>query len=267
MERGTIVFHNDYHIFDAILNSLNVSEKSLGLSDSEFVSIYNYPRQELFHRLFNANHLWSYVCKEINKRDGSIGYKILNSNNNVNNLDAKDIYFALTMDDWSFAHWTEMNDIKNLSMSKGGNWIMKKPSYSTRNTAEKIILNFSKMGRPKDMLFGIVSCKDGPKYPNSHPLNSQWDKYSPYYPKHDATFGQQKSPSIYASPKSGHYSWTGVYDKPQGFWGSKSTLHAVPFLRDNIKPTTFSVAIPPKSYADRICMFINFPNGLPFRIQ
>lgn len=255
MDKGTIVFHNDYHVFEHHLKTLNISEKSLGLSDSEFLSIYNYSRQELFHKLFNANHLWSYVCKVVKKRDGSIGYKILNSNNKVNDLCAKDIYFALTMDDWSFGHWTEMKDIQNLSVSNGGNWIMKNPSEKTKRTIDKIILNFGKMGRLTNMLFGIVSCKDGPKYPNSHPLNSEWDSYNPYYPKNDAFGGYYKNRNM------------GFYDKPQDYWGSKSTIHAVPFLRDNIKPTTFSVAKPTKGYENRMCMFINFPNGLPFRIQ
>jgi hypothetical protein len=255
MDAGTIVFHNDYHVFEDILMGLGVSEKSLCFSDSEFLSIHNHSRQALFYKLFNANHLWSYVCKKVKKRDGSLAYKILNANNKVNTMDANDIYFAVKMDDWSFSHWTEMDSIKNLSISKGGQWIMKKPSDSTKRTTDKIILNFGKMGRPTEMLFGIVSCKDGAKYPPSHPLNSEWDKYDPYYPKHGAFGGmfQNKTNSF--------------FDKPYDYWGSKSTIHAVPFLRDNIKPTTFSVVIPTNSYEHRMCMFINFPNGLPFNFE
>lgn len=255
MDRGTIVFHNDYHVFEDILKGFGVTENSLCLSDADFSSIYNKSRQALFYQLFNSNHLWSYLCKKIKKRNGSIGYKILNTSNNVNNVDAEKIYFAITMDDWSFSHWTEMKDIQNLSMSKGGNWIMKKPSDSTKRTTDKIILNFGKMGRSKDMLFGIVSCKNGPKYPQSHPLNSEWESFKPYYPTNDAFGGYYNNKNM------------GLYDKPTDYWGSKSTLHAVPFLRENITPTTFSVAQPPKSYANRLYLFHNFPNGIPFRFE
>ena len=83
-------------------------------------------------------------------------------------------------------------------------------------------------------------------------MNSEWDKYDPYYPKHGA-FGE-----LFTNK---------YFDKPYDYWGSKSTIHAVPFLRDNIKPTTFSVVIPTNSYENRMCMFINFPNGLPFNFE
>ena len=54
---------------------------------------------------------------------------------------------------------------------------------------------------------------------------------------------------------------------PYSKWYSedKTTLHAVPFLRDNIKPTTFSVKKRVKSSENDLRMFINFPNGLPIR--
>ena len=255
MDKGTIVFHNDKHIFDDMLRELGVSEKSLCLSDAKFLSLTNHKRQLLFHKLFNANHLWSYVCKPVMKRDGSSAYKVLNSNNNVNEVLEIDIYFAVKMNNWTFSHWAEMKDIKTLSMSNGGNKIMKKPSDATKRGADKVTLHFGKVGHSKDILYGIVSCKDGAKYPNSHPLNAQWDSYSPYHPKRDAFGGYFKNKAM------------GFNDKPTDYWGSKSTLHAVPFLRDNIMPTTFSVVSPTKSYGNRLCMFINYPDGLPFRIQ
>jgi len=39
MDKGTIVFHNDKHIFDDMLRELGVSEKSLCLSDAKFLSL------------------------------------------------------------------------------------------------------------------------------------------------------------------------------------------------------------------------------------
>jgi len=178
---GTIAFYRHYDRFKDILKRMDVKEQSLCISDGEFSKHYGYDRQELFRELYNSNELWGFVCSKIN---GKPAYKILNSNNKVNRVEYDDIYFSIQMDDFSFSHWAEMENDRNILHSPQGTTIMKRPSPTTVKKAEHIKKVF---GLGENMLYQIVSLEKGsPSYPSSNPFNSQWEKYDAYLPTENA---------------------------------------------------------------------------------
>ena len=66
------------------------------------------------------------------------------------------IYFALSMDDFTFTHWAEMKNSKKILHSPQGTVIMKRPSNSTIKVCKKIKQVF---GLGQNMLYQIVSLK------------------------------------------------------------------------------------------------------------
>ena len=262
MELGTIVFYQHHDRFQAILTHIGVKEQSLCISDEAFTDHYDYDRQALFHVLYQSGDMWGFVCATIKRRNGSTGYKILNANNKVNEINEDEIYFALSMDDFNFTHWTEMKNERSILRSPQGTPITKKPSSSTMGKATYLKTVF---GLGENLLYQIVSLESGsPSYPSSNPFNSQWERYDPYMPQKsdfDKWFSQyfnmRSNVPPWASSQGKSHPYANLYSQ------GKTTLHAVPFLRDNIKPTTFTVAKRVQSYENDLRMFINFPNGLP----
>ena len=177
MDLGTIVFYEHRDVFDEILRHMKAKEQALSLDDKTFEEHYTYSRQSLFHILYQSNGLWGFVCHKINRRDGSIGYKILNKNNSITEINESDIYFALTMDDFTFTHWTEMQDQNSIKTSPQGTAITKKPSDSSIKKAKRVKKTY--LGKQR-MLYQIVSLEDGkPYYGSSNPFNSQWNDSGP----------------------------------------------------------------------------------------
>jgi len=253
---GTIVFYRHYDRFTDILTHMNVKEQSLCISDDEFSKHYGYDRQALFHILYQSNDMWGFVCSKI---QGKSAYKILNSNNKVNRVEYDDIYFALQMDDFSFSHWAEMENDRKILLSPHGKTIMKRPSPTTINKAKFVKKVF---GLGENMLYQVVSLEKGsPSYPSSNPFNSQWEKYDAYLPTENAFEQWYNTDVKNTSP------WGATTPYYQKWYQGTTTLHAVPFLRDNIKPTTFAVTKQVKSYENDLKMFINFPKGLPIILQ
>ena len=261
MELGTIVFYRKYEDFQDILKHMNgAKEQSLGLDDATFKDHYGYDRQALFHVLYQSDDMWGFVCHKINKKDGSIGYKVINAKNKVNIINDSDVYFALAMDDFTYTHWAEMESSKKIKMSPQGTPIMKKPSDSSIKKA-KVVKRVFGMGHK--MLYQIVSLTDGkPKYAYSNPFNDQWKDYDPYTPTNNPFGYAMKSNWIpnspYPQPQSQQPTWN-----PSTWKNNTTTFHAVPYLRDNIKPTKFTVVRKMECEYSDLRMFVNFPTGLP----
>ena len=250
------MFYRHYARFTDILTHMNVKEQSLCISDDEFSKHYGYDRQALFHILYQSNDMWGFVCSKIR---GKPAYKILNSNNKVNRVEYDDIYFALQMDDFSFSHWAEMENDRKILLSPHGKTIMKRPSPTTINKAKFVKKVF---GLGENMLYQVVSLEKGsPSYPSSNPFNSQWEKYDAYLPTENA-FEQWYNIDV-----KNNSPWGATTPYYQKWYQGTTTLHAVPFLRDNIKPTTFAVTKQVKSYENDLKMFINFPKGLWVGVQ
>ena len=253
MELGTIVFYQDYEDFEGILNHMKIQSHALGIDDKTFKDHYGYDRQSVFQILYQSNNMWGFVCKTIARKDGSTGYRIINAKNKVGQINESDIYFSLTMDDFTYTHWAEMEDMKEIKTSPQGTPIMKKPSDSSMRRAKSVKKIF---GLGQNMLYQIVSVEEGGlQYPASNPFNSQWKEYDPFTPTADAYKGyyNKSMPNAYKTQ-----SWN-----PSTWFNKDTTLHAVPFLRDNIKPTRFSVVKEIEGAANNLRMFVNFPQGLP----
>ena len=252
-ELGTIVFYRHYDKFQDILARRNVKEQSLGVSDEAFIQFHGFDRQELFRELYNSNELWGFVCGKIG---GRAAYKILNSNDKLNHIDTNDIYFALSMDDFSFSFWAEMENEKRVMISDGS-LVLKKPSSTTIKSSKFVKTVF---GMGNNLLYQIVALEKGsPYYPVSNTINSRWEDYDSYSPK------KNEMSNWYKNLKAQNPNFTSPYGHFYPKWNdNKSTLHAIPFIRDNLKPTAFTVK--GIDYASDLRMFINFPNGLPIKI-
>ena len=265
MDLGTIVFYRKYGDFQDILKHMNgAKEQSLGLDDATFKDHYGYDRQSLFHVLYQSNDMWGFVCHTIKKKDGTIGYKVLNSKNKVNVINDSDVYFALAMDDFTYTHWAEMESSKKIKTSSQGTAIMKKPSNSSIQKAKKVKMTF---GMGFNMLYQIVSLTDGkPKYPYSNPFNDQWKDYDPYRPTnnpYDYTMRSNWIPNDPYPPKRQQQPSPQSSYNPMGWRNGVTTFHAVPYFRDNIKPTSFSIVRKMECEYSDLRMFVNFPTGIP----
>lgn len=269
MELGTIVFYRDNKLFQDTLTRMNFTEKSLRMTDKNFHDYYNHDKQEVFNALYQIGEIWGFVCSIIKRRDGGTAYKILNSHDNVNTIPENEVYFALSMDDFTFTHWAEMENEEKVLKSWHGTTIIKCPSPSTIKKSNKIKRLFGLGGK---MLYQIVSLENGaPSYPDSNPFNARWAdaNYNSYNPPHDkyelyySTSGSSTHQSNYPTSGSStnELNYPSPYKSMNSYMKDKITIHAVPFFRDNIVPTTFST----KNYATDLRMFINFPNGLPVR--
>jgi hypothetical protein len=140
---------------------------------------------------------------------------------------------------------------------------MKKPSDSSIKKA-KVVKRVFGMGHK--MLYQIVSLTDGkPKYAYSNPFNDQWKDYDAYRPTKNPYDYMMKSnwipnnpypPQRQSGPSPSTYN-------PMGWRNGVTTFHAVPYLRDNIKPASFSVVRKMESEYSDLRMFVNFPTGIP----
>ena len=264
MDLGTIVFYQNYEVFTDTLKHMKVQEKALNTPDDLFQEHYGYHRQALFHVLYQSPNMWGFVAKPINKRDGSIEYKVVNSDGNIKTVKDSDIYFALKMDDYNYTHWCEMKDEKEVAKSVGKKMITKKPTSSCIKKAKRGKMVF---GLGANRLFQMATLENGsPNYPSSNPFNYDWKDYDPYYPTKEAFAGYggyyNKDMKNYRpqDPQAQYPNWNNLWKQ------QKTTLHAIPFLRDNISPTTFTVVRQIKSAENDMRMFINFRKGIPITL-
>ena len=247
MDLGTIVFYRNEKEFDAILDHAKIKAQSLSIEDAQFKEFYGYSRQSVFHILYQSDKMWGFLASKINRKNGATAWKVINSDNKVSIIEDSQIYFALTMDDFTYTHWAEMNDKNTVSESPHSKRIIKKPSISSIKNAKVVKTAFLPKSK---MLYQIVSlAKGNPLYPSSNPFNSQWEHYDPYSPA-----------------KNPYHKYISTNPTQQGYWTTESTFHAVPFLRDNINPSTFTVVRKAKTPTNELRMFINYPNGIPISI-
>jgi hypothetical protein len=260
MDLGTIVFYRNYGVFTDTLTHMKVQEKALNTPDELFQEHYGYHRQALFHILYQSPDMWGFVAKPINKRDGSIEYKVVNSDGNIKTVKDSDIYFALKMDDYSYTHWVEMKGETAVAKSVGKKMITKKPSSSCIKKAKRGKMVF---GLGANILFQMATLTKGsPQYPLSNPFNNDWKEYDPYYPTKEtfASYGGFYKDMRDYNPQAQQPNWDNLWKSKQ------TTLHAIPFLRDNISPTTFSVVRQIKAAENDMRMFINFRKGIPITL-
>tara|TARA_R110000824_G_scaffold196955_1_gene380221 strand:- start:216 stop:1028 length:813 start_codon:yes stop_codon:yes gene_type:complete len=258
MDVGTVVFYQHEDRFKEILQHMKVSERELSLDDDEFQNKHGYGRQSVFHTLYQSDDMWGFICSTVKKRDGSTAYKILNHKESVKEIGSDSLYFILKMDDYTYTHWAEMKTRHSIIHSPNGSRILKKPSEKVKKSAKKLEL---KLLQDK-MLYQIVETQANDwldYYPSTSSNNSRWEKYQPYYL--DPTMKSMTSP--YQQPR--HYPNPQDPDSRQwpNYYPKRKTIHGIPFIRDNLKPSTFSVVSHRALAENKLCVFVNFPNGLP----
>jgi hypothetical protein len=271
MDIGAIAFYDHEARFKDILAHMKVSDLAFNLSDEDFENRYGYDLQSVFHTLYQSDDMWGFVAAIVNKKDGSTAYKIITKGDSLREVASDDVYFALKMDGYSYTHWAEMDSNNTVQVSKGGNRIFKKPSERVKRSAKNLDLKLFK----DRMLYQVVetSASDWDNYYSmSNPNNSQWDKYTPYYAPQDTTmkssmygyYPTQNHPQQHYPPSNSRQQPRQQQSPWPNYYPQRKTRHAIPFLRDNIKPSTLSVMRQTKSCENQLCVFVNFPDGLPF---
>jgi hypothetical protein len=244
MRVGAIAFYDWEHTFFATLTQMNLTKDSFLLNDDDFYSKYSVHKQAPLLMLLTHNQCWGYVAKKVNKRNGTTAWIVVNELDNFKQIQEDDIYFTLNLDDYTFQNWDELSSPHTLFRSKGNHLIRKNPSDTNRKNCVK---GEFKVFKNSKLLHQVVECTNT-HYGKKHPYNAQWDdnKFSPYYPTSSdfQKFYKNMTNPLPYNPKV------------------KKTFHAIPFLRNNIKPTKLSVFIKPKEPVPTPKMFFNFPQGI-----
>ena len=265
MEVGAIAFYRHEDRFKEIIKHLGTSDKAFAMTDTDFEEKYGYSLQSVFHTLYQSDDMWGFVARKVNKRDGSTAYKLVSEKESIREVPADDIYFALKMTDYDYTHWAEMASPYGLQESKGGLRIMKVPTKTVKGNAEH-----REMKCFGNALYQVVKTQanDWDNYYNMGSYNNtQWHDKQPYFldPMQSMTNRKQYNPR---QQPQGQYVNPFVPNPTPwpNYSPNASTLHAIPFSRDNIKPISFTVIQQTASLENQLCVFVNFPNGIPMII-
>jgi len=241
MRQGAIAFYTNSHEIRNQLKMMGITlEQLTKLSDVEFAKANNVVKEAVLLLLLTHNECWGYVVKKINRRNGQTAWRIVNHQDQFKEIADDVIYLTLNLEEYDFKLWDEMENPYSIARSKGGSPIRKSPSKTDRARCSKKGFHIDKR-----VLYQLVECEDNPYYSPSHPFNTQWRNYKPYF----TTPSQQEYYKSFMNPYT------------------KKSIHAVPFLRTNIQPTKVSVWLRPKEPVDTPRMFFNFPQGIPIEIR
>ena len=254
MEAGAIAFYDGYDNFQTTLKGMGLNEHDLCLEPTEFYDRFNYDIQAPYQLLLSLRESWGFICRPVKKKNGDGAYKILNHKDDVREIMADSIYFAMEMTDYVFSQWNEMDNPHKITKSKQGSPVRKKPSQTNIKNCIKQSFLFDN----NKMLYQVVQ-SENPKYSDYHPFNAEWHDHSPYY----------LTPKDYTQmryPQHGQQKWSNN-PYPSYNPSKKKTLHAVPFLRTNIKPIKLRVVKKTAVYENDLRIFWNYPNGIPLVIR
>ena len=256
MEAGAIVFYDGYDDFQKTLKGMGLNEHDLCLEPNEFYERFNYDIQAPYQLLLSLRSAWGFICRPVKKRNGDEAFKILNHNDDVKEINSDSVYFAMEMTDYVFNQWNEMDNPHKISKSEHGSPVRKKPSQQNIKNCIKQSYLFDN----NKMLYQVVE-SENPSYSDKHPFNTEWNDYEPYYMT-------PKDYTNYRYPaQSKSKSWNPYTPRQPYNTGKKKTLHAVPFLRTNIKPISLKVANKTAMYENDLRIFWNYPNGIPLVIR
>jgi len=240
MRQGAIAFYTNSHEIRNQLKMMGITlEQLTKLSDEEFAKAHNVVKGAVLLLLLTHNECWGYVVKKINRRNGQKAWRIVNHQDNFKEIADDVIYLVLNLEKYDFKLWDEMESPYAIARSKGGSPIRKLPSNNDRAKCSKKEFHIDKR-----VLYQLVECEEDPYYAPSHPFNTQWQNYKPYF----TTPSQHEYYKSFMNPFV------------------KKSIHAIPFLRNNIQPTKVSVWVKPKEPVDTPRMFFNFPQGIPVEI-
>lgn len=244
MRVGAIAFYTNSHIITNQLTIMNMPlEQFTLLTDEEFYQIHGVKKEVPLLLLLTHSECWGFVAKKINRRNGQTAWRIVNHKDNFKEVPEDEILLTLNLDGYAFKNWDEMASSHSLARSKGGSPIRKSPSETDKNTSVKgdfIVFKNSKL------LHQLVESND-PHYSKNNPFNTQWEAYNPHY----------------LEPKNYKEFYKSMTNPMSYYPHKKKTLHAIPFLRNNIRPTKLSVFIKPKEPVPTPRLFFNYPEGIP----
>ena len=244
MRVGAIAFYTNSHTIKNQLTIMNMPlEQFTLLTDEEFYQIHGVKKEVPLLLLLTHNECWGFVANKINRRNGQTAWRIVNHKDNFKEVPEDEILLTLNLEEYTFKNWDELLSSEILARSKGNSPIRKSPS----NTDKKNCIKKSfKVFKNSKLLHQIVESSN-PYYTPNHPFNTQWEKHSPYS----------------TNPKDYYPTYKSIMN-PQSYGKKKpTTLHAIPFLRNNIRPTKLSVFIKPKEPVPTPRLFFNYPEGIP----
>ncbi len=251
MRVGAIAFFRDSYQFTQTVLGMKLSNQDLFLPSDDFHKKHGYEKEAALLMLLHLNECWGFVVRKINRRNGQVAWVVVNHKDNFTEVPEDEIYLTLNLDDYTFKLWDEMSSIHSLATDKGGFPVRQSPSDTTKN---KCVKKDFKIFKGKKILYQIAECAD-PYYNQNHVFNT--DRVHPFsYEPKDYRPYDAYNPMMQKSMKQGFPQW------PSNSYG-KTTRHAIPFLRTNIRPTKLSVFIPPKEPVDTPRLFFNFPKGIP----
>jgi len=250
MKQGAIAFYAFQPHLVSTLANMGLTFQDLYLDDVDFAKKHGYVKEGVLLMLITLNECWGFLARTINKRDGSLAWKIMTNKDTLKEVSEDDIYLVFNLEDYDFNMWDEMTSNKTLARNKAGNPVRQVPQKSSLRKLEKKSFYIFKNS---NILHQLVECGDDYLRYANHPFNT--DNFKPYqYPPTNPFDSYYKS-FPFTTPKG--------YTTPKNYIWNKHTLHAVPFLRNNIKPTKLSVWVKPKKPIEHPNIFFNFPANVP----
>ena len=252
MDAGCVLFHRGQEVWDDTLTGLGINERDLHIDPNRFKTLHGLDIQSIFILFYEHPEMWSFLCREVRKRNGSLAYKVMDKDNRIKEIPQDDVYFALKIEDYDFRRWALMKCKKSILTSEHNTPIVKVPSNGSKNAVIKGDFLFPpKPTTAGKMLYQIVRCpSQSVKHPYYEAFNTEWEKHKTWKNKWNLNVDDLLYlKSIMAK-----------------FDDSKPCEHyAIQFSHNNIKPTRFSVAKQCRSYQDDLFICFNFPQGFPLK--
>ncbi|HIB22405.1 MAG TPA: hypothetical protein EYO32_13055, partial [Rhodospirillales bacterium] len=86
-------------MWDNTLAGLGINEKDLHIDPDKFKKFHGLDIQSIFILFYEHPEMWSFLCREVKKRNGSLAYKVMDKNNKIKEIPQDDVYFALKIED------------------------------------------------------------------------------------------------------------------------------------------------------------------------
>jgi len=251
MDAGCVLFHKGQEVWDDTLAGIGINEKDLHIDPDKFKKFHGLDLQSIFILFYEHPEMWSFLCREVKKRNGSLAYKVMDKNNKIKEIPQDDVYFALKIEDYNFRRWALMKGEKRILTSEHNTPVVKVPSKGSKKTLIKGDFLFpSKSTTAGKMLYQIVRCpSQSVKHPYYEAFNTEWEKHKTWENKWTDTKDLAYLQSMMSK-----------------FDGSKPCEHyAIQFSHNNIQPNRFSIAKQCRSYQDDLFICFNFSQGFPLK--
>jgi len=227
---------------------LGINEKDLHIDPEKFKKFHGLDIQSIFILFYEHPEMWSFLCREVKKRNGSLAYKVMDKNNKIKEIPQDDVFFALKIEDYGFRRWALMKG-KNCILTSDATPVVKVPSNGSKKAVIKGDFLFpSKPTAAGRMLYQMARCpSQSVKHPYHEAFNTEWENEKtwtkPWTDTKDSVYFKSSMAQFDDSKPCEHY--------------------AIQFSHNNIQPTRFSIAKQCRSYQDDLFICFNFSQGFP----